>query len=123
MVAAVAAGGALGALARLAMSEAIGGPLATFTVNATGCLAIGLLMAYLTEVGPPGRYLRPFLGTGVLGGYTTFSAYAIETNTLFGDDEYAVAAAYVLGSVIAGLLAVQLGIVAARAALRKRGTA
>jgi PII-like signaling protein len=53
-------------------------PWATFLTNTSGCLALGALMVYVLGVCPPGRYLRPFLGVGFLGGYTTFSTYTVE---------------------------------------------
>ncbi|TDB97021.1 CrcB family protein, partial [Nonomuraea longispora] len=79
--AAIAAGGALGALARHGLQSAMPGgpadfPWATFWVNVSGCLLIGVLMVMITEVRRAHRLVRPFLGVGVLGGYTTFSTYA-----------------------------------------------
>ncbi|MGH2602116.1 MAG: fluoride efflux transporter CrcB [Dehalococcoidia bacterium] len=123
VLAVIATGGALGSLARLALTEAIphsaqtAFPTATFVTNIAGCFAIGLLMTYVLTVGKPSRYTRPFLGTGVLGGFTTFSAYAVETRELLAASAYATAAAYVVGTVIGCLLAVHTGIALARAAL------
>jgi CrcB protein len=79
----VAAGGALGGVGRYALTLALPAepgtvPIATLVTNLSGCLALGLLAGAL----PAARLLRPFLGTGVLGGFTTFSAFALETDRL-----------------------------------------
>ncbi|MBM0229681.1 CrcB family protein, partial [Micromonospora sp. ATA51] len=79
---AIAAGGVLGALARAGIQAAFphpptGFPWATFGINVTGCLLIGALMAVL-RARPAHPLVRPFLGVGVLGGFTTFSAYAVD---------------------------------------------
>jgi fluoride exporter len=81
---AVSAGGATGALARFFLQSAwphhTGDfPWATWVINVTGCFLLGMLMALIARRWPAQRYLRPFLGTGVLGGYTTFSTWAVET--------------------------------------------
>jgi CrcB protein len=119
----IGAGGALGSLARWGVSEALpwsgsAFPWATFLVNVSGCLAIGMLMVLLLDVWPPHRHLRPFLGVGVLGGYTTFSTYALESRDLLAGGEEVVALTYLAGSLAAGLVAVWLGILSARAAVR-----
>jgi CrcB protein len=127
----VAAGGALGAAARyglgLAWPHRPGQfPAATFTVNVTGCLALGLLMVFVVEMWSGSRYLRPFLGVGVLGGYTTFSTYALETRDLLVAGHQQTAGTYLLGSLVAGLVAVWVGILTGRLALaiasRRAGT-
>lgn len=110
----VAAGGVLGSLARWAVAQALPHsgrqfPWATFSVNVVGCGLIGALMLLEEEVWAPSRYRRPFLRTGVLGGFTTFSAYGLETHALLLAGVAAVAALYVLGSLAAGLAAVRLG--------------
>jgi fluoride exporter len=84
VVAAVSAGGALGALARFGIEEAwphhAGDfPWATLAINVSGCFLIGMLAAAIGRWWPEQRFLRPFLGSGVLGGYTTFSTWAVET--------------------------------------------
>lgn len=118
----VALGGALGALARWALETAWpappgGVPWATFVVNVSGCLLIGLLMAVLLELTAPHRWLRPFLGVGVLGGYTTFSTYAVEAVRLLALGRPALAAAYAVGTVVAALAAVVLGTLLGRAVM------
>lgn len=124
---AVALGGVLGALARYGLGRAWPSPTgtfpwATFAVNVSGCLLIGLLLVRLLEAGAVHPLWRPFLGTGVLGGYTTFSTYAVDTRVLVDEGHVALAAVYVVGTVVAALLAVQLGVVAGRGldAMRRR---
>jgi CrcB protein len=73
-------------------------------------------MVYVLEVWPPSRYVRPFLGVGVLGGYTTFSAYTVEIRHLLAGGEWSMADAYALTSLFAGLVAVWTGIAVARRA-------
>jgi CrcB protein len=119
VLAVIAAGGALGALARygigLAAPTPTGAfPWGTFGINVVGCLAIGALLVLVTEVWAPHRLLRPFLAVGVLGGFTTFSTYALEVRELVVGDSVGIAAAYLTGTVVAALLAVQCGVVAAR---------
>ncbi|WP_406284207.1 fluoride efflux transporter CrcB [Embleya sp. NBC_00896] len=111
VLAAVSIGGAVGALGRWGLSEAIphsgtAFPWATFTTNVVGCLLMGILMG-LTVRRP---LVRPFLGTGVLGGFTTFSTFALETRDLAAGDAWATAAGYVVASVVVGLVAVQVGL-------------
>ena len=108
---AIAVGGALGALARWSLAEALPHasdelPWATVLANLSGCFAIGVLLAVLSERRPDDRLLRPLLGTGVLGGFTTFSTYALDTRDLLAAGRPALAVAYLFGSVLAGLLAV-----------------
>ena len=79
---AAALGGALGALGRWGVTEALprdpaGWPWATLLVNLTGCLVLGLLLGLVFARSPDSPWLRPFLGTGVLGGFTTFSAVSV----------------------------------------------
>ena len=119
----ISAGGALGSLGRWGVGELLpwrgsGFPWATFLVNISGAFALGLLMVLVLEVWPPSRYVRPFVGVGLLGGYTTFSAYALETRELLAAGELPTALAYLFGSLAAGLVAVWLGIALARAAVR-----
>ena len=122
----IAVGGALGALARYAVSTAWPPapgtfPWATFAINVTGCLLIGSLMAVLTDfAGRPHRLIRPFLGVGVLGGFTTFSTYTVEAQRLISAGHPQLALAYLFGTLAAALVAVQIGIVAARLLTRPR---
>ena len=114
-----ALGGALGALARWAVAEALpasptGWPWATLVVNLAGCFLIGLLTAVLISRSPEPAWARPFLGVGVLGGFTTYSAFAVEVVRLVEDAALARAAGYVLASVVGGVAAVVLGAGTAR---------
>ncbi|MFI5833539.1 fluoride efflux transporter FluC [Micromonospora sp. NPDC051300] len=109
----IAAGGALGALARAGVQAALphpptGFPWATFGVNVTGCLLIGALMAVLTAR-PAGPLVRPFLGVGVLGGFTTFSAYAVDAQRLVTAGAPGTALAYLAATVLTALPAVAAG--------------
>jgi fluoride exporter len=108
---AIALGGALGALARWGLAEALPHtedqlPWSTALANVTGCFAIGVLLVVLGERRPDSRLLRPLLGTGVLGGYTTFSTYALESRDLLAAGRPVLAAAYVSGTLLVGLFAV-----------------
>lgn len=107
---AVAAGGAVGALARYAATQAQadggGFPWTTFAVNVVGsALLAGLLLLPLARRSP---LWAAALGPGVLGGFTTFSATSEQTRVLLADGRTGLAAAYVAGTVAAGLLAVVL---------------
>ena len=114
----VALGGALGSLGRWCLGEALAGsgsfPWATFVENVSGSFALGVLMVVLLERWPRSRYLRPLLGVGVLGGFTTFSTYALDLRTLVAADRLALAVTYLAGTLLAALLAAWLGITAAR---------
>jgi CrcB protein len=124
----VAAGGALGSLGRWGVAELLPPaprrfPVATFAVNVTGCLLIGVLLVLVLDVWPPRRLLRPFLAVGVLGGFTTFSAYAAESRALLADGVAPLGVAYLLGSLLAGLAAVWVGVTLTRVTVgwRRRG--
>ncbi|MCE7006795.1 CrcB family protein [Kibdelosporangium philippinense] len=111
VVLAVSLGGGLGALARYAVSLAIPSIWGTFGVNALGCLLIGILMGLQTEPTRPGhRLTRPFLGVGVLGGFTTFSTYTVQGLELtFGP-----AVLYLAATLVAAMIAVTAGILIGR---------
>jgi CrcB protein len=115
-----AAGGALGALGRWGVGSALPHspwPWATLAVNLLGCFLIGALLAGLAAHRPAATWPRPFLGAGVLGGFTTYSAFAVEVVQAVDDGAALLAVGYVLASVVGGLLAVVLGAVSARAVL------
>jgi CrcB protein len=110
----VAAGGALGSIARWGVGRALPWsadrfPAATLLENVSGGLALGILMVLLLDVWPPSRYARPFLGVGVLGGYTTFSTYALESRDLLAGGRPGLAMTYLGVSLLGGLAAVWLG--------------
>jgi CrcB protein len=122
---AVAAGGALGAMARYAidlMADRLGValPWATLTINLVGSLLMGLLVSYVLT--HPARHLlwRPFLGAGVLGGFTTFSAFAGDAVLLADEGARAASAAYVAATLAGGLLALWAGYEMGHALRRRR---
>jgi fluoride exporter len=119
VLAVIAVGGIAGSEARFALERwAPAGdgawPAATFVINLSGSFLLGALMVVLTELTSPHRLLRPFLGVGVLGGYTTFSTAMVEVPGLVRAGRLPVAIAYLLGTAIAALLAAALGAAAAR---------
>jgi len=105
LLAAVAIGGVLGAEARYAVGLAVPHsgaqfPWSTVLINVTGCLLIGVLMAALQALPRPHRLLRPFLGVGVLGGYTTYSTFATDVHRLLLAHRPLVALGYLLATVL-----------------------
>jgi CrcB protein len=108
---AIAAGGAIGAVARyligLQWPTPTGGfPGATLAINVLGCALIGVLMVLITDVWSSQRLLRPFLGTGVLGGFTTFSTYAVDIQRLAAGAHPGIALLYLAITPLGALLAV-----------------
>jgi fluoride exporter len=108
---AIACGGALGALTRIAVAEAwptSAGhwPWATFAVNIVGALMLGYFVTRLQERLPVSRLRRPLLGTGLCGALTTFSTVQIELLKMADRHDYGLAASYLLASVVCGYLAV-----------------
>ncbi|WP_037680058.1 fluoride efflux transporter CrcB [Streptomyces griseus] len=126
VVAVVAAGGALGASARYAASlrwptGAGGFPWTIFWVNVVGCAVIGVFLVVVTEaMAAPHRLLRPFFGTGVLGGFTTFSTYAVDIQKLLDAGRAGTALAYLAVTLFAALTAVWLAATATRRVLIRR---
>ncbi|WP_395575197.1 fluoride efflux transporter CrcB [Streptomyces sp. BK79] len=126
VLAAVALGGGTGAAARYAASlwwpaQTGGFPWTTFWVNVTGCTLMGVLMVAVTEVWDVHRLVRPFLGTGVLGGFTTFSTYAVDLRDLFAADRIGTGLAYLAATPLAALAAVWSATLATRRALVSAG--
>ncbi|QIP85745.1 CrcB family protein [Streptomyces sp. Tu 2975] len=125
VLAAISAGGAVGACARHGATllwPAHEGtfPWAVFWVNVTGCALIGVLMVLVGEGGRTAPALvRPFLGVGVLGGFTTFSTYALDFSGLWERGEAGIAFAYAGGTLAAAMGAVWMGASATRAALNR----
>ncbi|MBF6053435.1 fluoride efflux transporter CrcB [Streptomyces eurocidicus] len=119
VVCAVSLGGGLGAAARygaglLWPTPAGAFPWTTFLVNTVGCALIGVLLTVIAALPAPHRLLRPFLGTGVLGGFTTFSTYAVDVQRLAADGRLPTAVAYVVGTPVAALAAVWAAATATR---------
>ena len=114
----VALGGALGAsaryLANLAALRLLGAsyPWGTLAVNVVGSFLMGVFVTILAQKG--GMRFAPFLLTGVLGGFTTFSAFSLDALTLWEKGQLAVAGAYVAGSVVLSIGAIILGVVVVR---------
>lgn len=119
----LAAGGAIGTVARFALSgwvydrAAEGFPWGTFVVNAAGSLLIGFVLRMLDVVTVTPE-MRGFLTVGLLGGFTTFSTYTWETVTLVRDGQRTAAGAYALGSLFVGVLAVLMGVALAALLIR-----
>ena len=117
----IALGGAAGSVLRYlfgGMVQRAGGmafPIGTLAVNVTGCLLIGILSQHFmnSQTHPE---MRAALITGFCGGFTTFSAFSLETAGLMEGGEYARAAAYIVLSVVLSIVATFAGIAAARAA-------
>ncbi|MDQ1288816.1 MAG: fluoride exporter [Actinomycetota bacterium] len=114
VIAAISAGGACGALARYGLASAwphpaTGFPWSTFVINVSGCALIGVLMVIVTEVVVGRRLLRPFLGVGVLGGYTTFSTYVLDVHKAATAGVSGVALVYLAVTLIGAMLAVWAG--------------
>jgi fluoride exporter len=116
----VSLGGVLGAEARYAVSlwlphEPTQLAVGTWLVNTSGCFLIGVLMVVVTELTAPHRLVRPFLGVGVLGGYTTFSTATVEVQQLALNGRAGLALGYLLGTVFAALVAATAGMTMTRA--------
>jgi CrcB protein len=108
---AVSAGGVLGAEARYGLGRALTHPVgdfpwSTLLINVSGCLVIGILMAWIfSRPGLP-RLTRPFLGTGILGGYTTYSTFAVDVQQLLRVHHVGTAIGYLVATVALGAVAV-----------------
>lgn len=125
VVAAVSVGGGAGATARYAASlwwpaPTNGFPWTIFWVNVAGCALIGVLMVAVTEFRTAHPLLRPFLGTGVLGGFTTFSTYAVDVHGLLDGGKVGPGLVYLAVTPVAALAAVWSAAAATRRAVRRR---
>lgn len=117
----VALGGAIGAAGRYLTGVASlrafgpGFPWATMIVNVAGSVLMGVLVVVLAH--KSGTRLAPFLMTGVLGGFTTFSAFSLDALTLYERGEVGLAAAYIAGTLVLTLGGIALGVMIARGML------
>ena len=115
-------GGGIGAALRhgvnLAAARFLGAnfPWGTLTVNVVGSLAMGLIAAWFAFKGDASQPLRLFLTTGVLGGFTTFSAFSLDAVLLYERGAWGAAAVYVLGSAVLSILALLAGLMLVRGA-------
>ena len=98
-------------------------PWATLTINLVGCLLMGVLVSYVLAHPARHQLWRPFLGAGVLGGFTTFSAFAGDAVLLADEGAWAASAAYVVATLAGGLLAVWAGYELGHALRRRRPVA
>lgn len=120
-LAAIYVGGALGALARVGLSEALphgadAWPWATFLVNMVGAALLGWFVTRLGERLPPSSYRRPFLATGICGALTTFSTLQLEVFEMLEGGYLPLALAYAAATIVGGFACVHLGTVATRRA-------
>ncbi|MFI6996599.1 fluoride efflux transporter CrcB [Nocardia sp. NPDC050175] len=123
VLAVIAVGGALGALARYGLTLAWPAPAgafpwAVFTINVAGSFLLGVLMVVITEIRPAHPLVRPFLGVGVLGGFTTFSTYAEDIRALLDPATVIVAAVYLVATLVVALVATTAAVMLTRVAAR-----
>ena len=119
VVLAVFVGGFFGGLARYGIDEAFPTPgsrfpLPTFAINLSGAYALALLLVLVLEVLPPTRFVRPAVGTGFLGAYTTFSSLATSTDQLAAHGHVGLAVTYAVLSLFGGLASASFGLVTGR---------
>lgn len=122
-LAAISAGGMAGALARYAISTAFPSGAfawATLLVNVAGCLVIGMLMVAIGEVWRVHRLVRPFLGVGVLGGFTTFSTFIVDIQRAVAAGAARTGLIYLAVTLVGALTAVHLGMRLMRRLTRRR---
>jgi CrcB protein len=123
VVLAVAVGGAAGAVARygaqrLWPTHGTDFPWTILAVNLLGCALIGVLLVLVTERAPVHRLWRPLLGTGVLGGFTTFSTYSVDLQRELADGRTGQALGYGASTLVGAVLAVAVATAATRRAVR-----
>ncbi len=121
-LAAIAVGGALGTTARYVIERAVvpaplGFPWATWSVNVLGSFVLGVVVTLVVERWPRDRYLRPLVAVGFCGGFTTFSTLAVEVDQRIQHGRGALAVAYLMATLVAGLGAALAGITLARGRL------
>lgn len=123
VTAAVIVGGILGAEARYGLSAAVphaaaGFPWSTVYINIIGCFCLGILMSLLNQLSSPHRLVRPFVGIGIIGGFTTFSTFTVDTQRLIEHHRPGIAGLYVLCTLGTAAAAVAVATIAAQLAGR-----
>jgi CrcB protein len=127
VVAAVAAGGGIGTIIRYSLTEAFAPSTPphfdwlTLTINVSGAFCLAVVYTLLTSIWRNTVYVRPFLAVGVIGGYTTWSHFIIESNQLIDAGQAVLAVVCVVSSMVLGLLAATAGVALAEACVRTRG--
>jgi CrcB protein len=122
VILAVGFGGAIGAIGRWKLAESISRhwrsdyPWATFLINLSGCFVLGWYLGFVARRGSGGPLTRLAITTGVLGAYTTFSAFAYESVRLIQHGRIAVGAVYVVASLVLGILSTAAGLRLSRGA-------
>jgi CrcB protein len=124
LIAAVGLGGTLGTLARYELSVALpspggGFPWAIFAVNVVGALILGAVTTLVLERWPPTRYVRPLVGIGFCGGLTTFSTWMVDATQLVDNHHVMTAVGYLVGTLVAGLVALYVGVAGVRVSNRE----
>ncbi|MFL6112497.1 MAG: fluoride efflux transporter FluC [Catenulispora sp.] len=125
VVAAIAAGGALGGPVRYGLGRAFPTaphtfPATTFAINVTGAFVLALLLVFILDIWPPTTYARPFFCVGFLGSYTTFSTWMVDTDRLLAAGAWTAAVANLLLSLVAGVAATSLGLSVGRGVAARR---
>lgn len=112
---ALVAGGGIGASLRYELDRHLAPPTPptfpwiTFTINVTGSFALGAVLTLLATAFLQDRYMKPFVGTGILGGFTTWSHFIVEADQLADAGQAVLATTYVVASIVAGVLAAGVG--------------
>ncbi|SDW43845.1 CrcB protein [Amycolatopsis xylanica] len=124
-LAVIAAGGAIGACARygatlLWPTGATAFPWTTFAINITGSALLGVVLVLIIERATVHPLVRPFVGTGIIGGYTTFSTYAVDAQRLIGNGHALTALVYLTATLLTALAAVWAAAALTRAALGRK---
>ena len=120
----IALGGGIGSFLRYVITSTIARyfgtifPYGTLTVNIIGSLTMGIIIEYLSRTLPHSNELRAFLAIGILGGFTTFSAFSLESINLLQRGASAMAAAYIVASVLLSILAVFGGMAIVKVAMQ-----
>lgn len=130
ILAAVMAGGGIGATTRYLLEKHLAPetppdfPWVTFAINLSGAFALGAVMTLLATAWLGTRYVKPFVGTGVIGSYTTWSSFIVEGDQLIGDGHVGLAILYIVTSIVLGIVLAAVGsaLVESRMRRRREGT-